>query len=423
MLRESENERMPSLMKRSLFYAGNLCLFLFASTSSLYSYPYPFVPIAGNPPQYGTADGTNDTARFRGVGGIAADSAGNLYVADTGGNSIRRLAPVPSGWAVTTLAGTPPFLGYADGTNNSAKFSSPMGIVVAPAGELYVTDYSNSSIRKLTPQGTNWVVTTLALTGDPLTLPRGLARDAAGNLYVTDYFNETVCRVAPSGTNWVVKILAGVVHGFGSVDGINSDARFAAPCGIAVDAAGNLYVGENYSATIRKVAPRGTNWVVTTIAGAIKSLGTRDGTNDQAQFWGPEGIAVNRDGVLFVVDAPSNLIRKVTPVGSDWVVTTLGSIGNPYDVTIGERGNIYATAQYAVYSGQEYYPPLHVARSGQELVLSWPTVAQDFTLESSASLAATANWEAFSNSAVISGSNCMLTNEMTGPTRFYRLRR
>jgi DNA-binding beta-propeller fold protein YncE len=314
--------------------------------------------------------------------------------------------------------------------------------VVAPTGELYVADYGNGRIRKVTPDGTNWVVTTPTVTGDPLSRPWGIARDSAGNLYVTDQFNVTVCRLAPSGTNWVLKILAGVPNGYGTADGTNSDARFTAPKGICVDGEGNLYVAEFYSGTIRKVAPSGTNWVVTTIAGATRVFGSNDGTNDGARFASPCGITVNKSGVLFVTDQGNNMIRKVAPIGSDWVVTTLGGAGPnenkgstdgtasdarfncPFGVTLDDWGNLYVTdeANYTIRKGQEFFPPLQLVRSGQTIVLSWPTVAQGFTPEISTSLTAAPNWAAISTGAVVSGTNYVLTHEITGPSAFYRLR-
>jgi len=285
-----------------------------ASLAHVQSQPYVWTTIAGST-NCASADGTNTEALFRYPAGIALDHAGNLYVADCDANTIRMLRPVGPDWVVTTLAGLPGTNGAADGTNSDARFYNPIGVAVDAKGVLYVTDALNREIRMVTPIGSNWVVSTLAGGGfydggsqdgtnssATFWFPEGIVVDSAGNLFVTDYESQTVRRITPIGTNWVVTTLAGAPGQYGTANGTNSDARFYYPASITMDNAGNLLVAGMHDHMIRKVTPVGTNWVVTTLAGVANNGGTTDGTNDTARFLLPTGVTVDRAGNVFVVD-------------------------------------------------------------------------------------------------------------------------
>ncbi|MBI3414614.1 MAG: hypothetical protein HY043_04720 [Verrucomicrobia bacterium] len=279
----------------------------------------------------GSADDAGKAARFYLPSGVAVDSTGNVYVADSGNSTIRKVTPAG---VVSTLAGLAQFddggnalRGSADGTGSVARFDNPIGVAVDTAGNVYVADYNNFTIRRVTPAG---LVTTLAgLAGSDGSLdgtgsaarfyfPFGVAVDSAGNVYVTDSGNSTIRKVTPAG---VVTTLAGLAGSFGSADGTGSAARFgrdtAGPSGVAVDSAGNIYVADSGNDTIRKVTPDG---VVTTLAGLVGELGRADGAGSAARFFSPTGVAVDSAGNLYVLEPLDNLIRKVTPAG---VVTTL----------------------------------------------------------------------------------------------------
>jgi sugar lactone lactonase YvrE len=274
---------------------------------------------AGTPRSPGAADGTGTDARFHLPQGVAADSAGNVYVADTQSSTIRKIT---SAGVVTTLAGTAHEAGSADGTGAGARFSGPTGVALDGAGNVYVADQNNQSIRKVTPAG---VVTTLAGTAPKegsadgtgraarFFRPTGVAADAAGNVFVADQYNNVIRKVSGAG---VVTTLAGLAAN-GSADGIGRAARLFFPTGVAVDGAGNVFVADTENLTVRKVAAGGA---VTTLAGAAGIEGSADGTGPGASFTRPMGAAVDRAGNVYVTEWTSEIVRKITP---DGVVTTL----------------------------------------------------------------------------------------------------
>jgi hypothetical protein len=152
-------------------------------------------------------------------------------------------------------------IGSTDGTNSYAQFNDPFGVAVDSVGNIYVADSGNSTIRKITPVGTNWVVTTLAGKANNMgstdgtndaarfDFPSSVAVDNMGNLYVADQANDTIRMVTPTGT---VKTLGGLADDFGSADGSGSNARFGFPSGVAVDSSGIIYVADVENNTIRK---------------------------------------------------------------------------------------------------------------------------------------------------------------------------
>ena len=273
--------------------------------------------LAGNA---GTNDGTGNAARFNGPGGVAVDSATNLYVADTANHTIRKVTPVGSNWVVTTLAGLAGSAGTNDGTGIAARFFFPFGLTVATNGNLFVADYGNSTIRKVTAAGMNWSVTTLA---NGFNGPYGVTVDSATNVYVAATGYHAIGKLTPAG---VVTAVFGSVGNPGSADGTSSDARFSYPCGVVVDGGGNVYVADTGNNTIRKVTQVGTNGIVTTLAGLAGNIGSTDGTGSAAQFNFPLRMAVDTNGNVYVSDLNNDTIRKVTPVGANWVVTTLAGL-------------------------------------------------------------------------------------------------
>jgi serine/threonine protein kinase, bacterial len=256
----------------------------------------------------GSADGTGTAAAFRGPRGVAVDPSGNVYVVDSGNNMIRKITPAG---VVTAFAGSTA-AGSGDGTGNAASFSNPYGIAIDSTGNVYVTDYGNYNIRKITPTG---VVTTLAGstargstngtgTGASFSSSLGVAVDSNGNVYVADTFNHMIRKITAQG---VVTTVAGSTTS-GSADATGTAARFNRPSGIAVDTIGNFYVADSFNNMIRKMDAGG---VVTTVAGST-TRGSLDGTGTAASFNQPLGIAVNTNNNFYYVgDYNNNLIRKI----------------------------------------------------------------------------------------------------------------
>jgi NHL repeat len=253
------------------------------------------------------------------------------------------------GLSFTTVAGGSQ--GSVDGPNFAAQFYNPTGVAVDGTGNVYVADQNNNLIRKITPLGTNWIVTTIAggtqggLDGTNTSAqffgPTGIAIDRPGNLYVADQYNGVVRKITQSGTNWVVSTIAGTAGLMGNQNGTNGGARFSNPTGLALDGAGNIFVADEVNNAIRRITPVGTNWIVTSIAGGAK--GASDGTNTAAQFYEPFGVAVDTGGRVFVADQFNNTIRLITPVGTNWVVTTI--VGQPVSgLSNGSGTNVYFDA-------------------------------------------------------------------------------
>ena len=255
--------------------------------------PAGFVTTFAGTGSSGSADGTGTAASFKVPVGDAVDSSGNVYVVDAGTLSIRKITPAG---VVTTFAGSGT-AGVADGTGTAASFNGPMGIAVDSSGNLYVTEMIKGLIRKITPAG---VVTTLA---GSFSIPTGVAVDSSGNLYVTDRVNNSIVKMTPAG---IITTLAG--GSIGATNGTGTAASFNGPGGIAVDSSDNVFVVDTENHLIRKITPAG---VVTTLAGSLPA-GSTNGIGTAASFSSPYGIAADSSGNLYVTDKDNFLVRKIT---------------------------------------------------------------------------------------------------------------
>jgi gliding motility-associated-like protein len=281
----------------------------------------------------GKADGTGIAATFNEPAGLAIDEAGNIYVADAFNFSIRKITPAG---VVTTLAN------YSGGA---------FGLAVDPAGNIYVADAGNNQIEKITPAGTITIIAGSSIPGSAngtgtaasFHAPIGIAVDAADNLYVTDQLNNLIRKITPAS---VVTTFAGS-GAAGESDGIGTAASFNRPIGIAMDASRNIYIADYGGNKIRKITPAG---VVTTLAGS-GGAGTADGTGAAASFSKPEGIAIDASGNLYIADTGNDLIRKITPQGK--VMTIAGDVPGasnnnknfhqPLGIVLDASGNAYVS--------------------------------------------------------------------------------
>jgi sugar lactone lactonase YvrE len=317
---------------------------------------------AGNGSQ-GFVNCDSATARFRTPFGICADKDGNLIVADAGNNCIRKITPSGN---VTTLAGSGT-AGYADGPAGSARFNSPTGVCTDDSGNVYVADFQNHRIRKISYDN---VVTTIAGSGAAgyldaagpnamFSYPRGICRDSSGNLYVGDSWNHRIRKIDAF---WVVTTFAGggTASGVQSVgshkDGQDTSARFYTPAGLSIDRNGNIFVADAYNHRIRKITPSG---LVSTVAGSgptgAGNGGFADGNLSSAILNTPTELFADSTGDLYIGDTFNNRVRMV----SGQLLTTLAGSGTPgyvngspalaqfnYTRGVVKRGNIVYVIDY-----------------------------------------------------------------------------
>jgi len=376
----------------------------------------------------GYADGTGAAAKFNYQHGIVCDAAGNIFVADYTNNRIRKITPAG---VVTTFAGDGT-MGNTDGPGTTASFTSLKSITIDGSGNLYVLD-NFTAMRKITSAG---IVSTfytglppleafgnftLSPSGDfyfsyrQLNLiyklskagvlsifagsgnkgsadgkgtaasfwgPTGITTDASGNVYVSEQGSHLIRKITPAG---VVTTIAG--SGVADEkDGTGKQASFNYPAGLIVDAAGNIIVGDEEGKSIRKVTQAG---VVTTIMGSVRSV--INGDAKTATFNQPTGLVTDATGNVYVADAGSNLIRKITPAGTVSTFAGSGNIGNadgalksasfssPTGITIDASGNFFVadSANNVIRkistTGQVSSIQLFVAANGASGPLNYPT--------------------------------------------------
>jgi len=366
----------------------------------------------------GSADGVGQYATFNHCQGVAVDGAGNVYVADYGNDLIRMITPDRT---VRTIGGLAGQSGLVDGIGPVARFNNPYALKVDSHGNVLVADFSNGSLRlgSLPPPATSapvllaqprsqsvvagyssvvlsaeaqgpgplsyqWTLngaplawgTNAVLTVTNARVPdaglyavtvanangatsssnavlnvqapytwntivsslvriNDLAVDTAGNIYVVSYNNGAVQKVMPGNGGWTVSNLAGQPGNPGYADGQGSAAQFAGPQGVAVDRNGNVYVSDTGNAVIRQITPGG---LVTTLAGNPGHPGYAAGVGTTAQFNQPHGLAVDAAFNVYVADNQNSAIRKITPLG---VATAVGNFQWPNGVAVDGNGNLF----------------------------------------------------------------------------------
>lgn len=261
----------------------------------------------------GASNGIASAAQFNSPSAIVIDAAGaNLYVADTGNHAIRKINIDTA--EVSILAGLPKDAGSADGDTFAARFDTPSGLAIDATGNLYVADTGNNMIRKIVP-ATGAVTTLAGASGVPGTadgaharfdMPTGLAMSSDSKyLYIADTGNSTIRRLSLS--TGIVETLAGVPGETGSADGSRASARFNTPQSLVMDAAGNLYIADTGNDILRKVDI--TTQTVTTVIGTPNQPGSEDGIGAQAAVKAPAGMAIDPTGNIYLIDTGNHTVR------------------------------------------------------------------------------------------------------------------
>jgi sugar lactone lactonase YvrE len=278
----------------------------------------------------GSQDGTGAGARFNAPQGIAADTAGNLYVAESASATVRKISPQG---VVTTLAGARGATGYADGAGAAARFSDPSRLVADADGNLYVTDSGNAVIRRVAPDGTTTTIAGDGTCGSAdgrggtarFCRPRGIARDRLGNLWVADSGNHTLRRIDAAGN---VTTVAGTPGVCGSRDGSGGQAQFCEPQDVGVDNWGNVYVVDTGNSTIRMVNDKG---IVSTLAGQAGRCDAVDGSPGVSRLCAPGGITIDGND-LYIADTGNSTIRRIN---LDNVTSTVAGVPGHAGIVLG----------------------------------------------------------------------------------------
>ncbi|HVV01805.1 MAG TPA: NHL repeat-containing protein [Verrucomicrobiae bacterium] len=386
----------------------------------------------------GATNGFGSNAKFNHPAGVAADENGNIYVADSGNGVIRKIT---TDGKVSTFAGTPGSFGSMDGIGSAASFYWPEGIAADTSGHVYVADTANGTVRRLdeagaatTPAGLAGTFNSFdgAGTNAQFWHPEGVTAAPDGNVYIADTWNHTVRKMTPAG---VVSTIAGLAGYPGSVDGAGAKARFDRPAGIVSDSQTNLFVADSFNHTIRRIAPDGK---VSTIAGMPGVWGSADGTNSAARFYLPHGITIEIDGTLLVADTGNQLLRRISFDGTNWIVSTVAGLDGiagavngvgsaarlyfPLSVASDAEGYVYAAdmGNNMIRTTRLVSPTLQTFVSADQLVLSWPVSAEGFTLQQSTALGPAAAWTPVTAGIVTVGDNFFRSNSVT-TAAFYRL--
>jgi trimeric autotransporter adhesin len=289
--------------------------------------------------------------------GLAIDSSGNLYIADSLNNRVRKVA----GTTISTIAGSGGYSYSGDGgPATAAQLNTPEAVAVDAAGNIYFADTANNVVREISSKG---VINTIAGNGTAgyggdggaagsaqLSAPQGLAVDASGNVFVADTANARVRKIS-GGT--ITTVAGSGTQGYAGDGAAATSAQLNTPVGVTVDKAGNLYITDVSASVIRKVAPNG---IITTVAGnGSQGYSGDTGPATGAMLNGPQGVAVDASGNLYITDTLNGVIREVTASGTistiagngidgyagDGGPATSAEFGSPTGIVVDSAGSLY----------------------------------------------------------------------------------
>lgn len=298
------------------------------------------------------SNGSSTTGGLPGPSGIMIAKSGTMYVTEISGHRIRSISPEGT---IGLMAGSGT-VGWLDGSSTSARFNQPGGATEDPEGNLYIADTVNNRIRKITPAGN---VETFAGTGtagdvntsNPLTSqfrsPQNIVRGKDGSFYISESAGNRIRKISPTGN---VEVFAGsLTAASGYADGAGANARFLTPYGITIDDNQNIYVADYGNHRIRKISPSG---LVTTVAGSGVS-GNLDGKGTAAQFNQPFDVSIDANQSLYISTRSGNMIRRITPDGEVKTLAGTGVAGSvngdgasatfnaPRGIAVGPDGLVY----------------------------------------------------------------------------------
>ncbi len=319
--------------------------------------------LAGN----GTADYTGDgqaatNASLNTPSGVAVDAKGNMFIADTKNNTIRR---VDSNGVISSVAGKGYFFsGFKGdgGAATSAELNYPTGVAVDTKGNIYIADAHNNVIRKVNSRG---IISTIAGTGTmgfsgdggaatsaQLFWPNGVTVDDKGNIYIADSYNRRIRVVNSSGV--ISTIVGKGTQGYSGDGSAATISELYLPYGVSLDSSGNLYIADYLNYNLRKVDSKG---IISTVAGINNNgfCGGDGGAAISACLGGPQGVSIDAEGNIYIADFLTNAIRKVNTsgiistvagngtngYGGDGGAATSAQLANPSGIAIDSKGNIY----------------------------------------------------------------------------------
>jgi hypothetical protein len=366
---------------------------------------------------------------------VSEDGSGNLFIADTYNDRIRK---VSSSGIITTVAGNATSGYFNDGSGDggaatNASLYYPTGVAVDGSGNLFIADRYDNRIRKVSPSG---IITTVAgnaiygysgdggaATNAGLHYPTGVTVDGSGNLFIADSYNSRIRKVSPSG---IISTVAGNgTYGYSGDGGAATNAALTYPSGVSVDGSDNLFIAESDISRIRKVSSSG---VITTVAGnGTDGYSGDGGAATAAALYGPRGVSVDSSGNLFIADYSNSRVRKAMVFNSTVLSQTLilNNVGfanagaydvvvsNPYGSVTSSVVNVSVTLPPVVLSA----PQITVGKTNFAFLLSGPA-GSNYVLQVSTNLL---NWSSVGTSTIPVSGSVSVSNIISGYNRrFYR---